>query len=157
MSDVPSAIPVTSPIGEVRTLQLGSEEIVAVGSAPSGYTVLFWPADWAVLQRWKLTRLRTTRGQVWAWGGGSGRLAARFLTGTDNNATKVIRYRNGNAFDLRRSNIVVVPQGLVQQARVDTRDPSAPLPMVYRADGTFTPNRRYKLPARERLRRLLND
>lgn len=152
-----ASIPVTLKIGEIKTLRFGSEEVIAIGSAPSGYTVLLSPADWATLRRFKLTNLRTSRGQVWAWGGkGTGRIAARFLTGTDCDSTKAIRYRNGNLLDIRRDNVVVVPHNLIARTRRDTRDPNEPLPMVYRGNGTYTPNRRYKLPARERLRRLVN-
>lgn len=150
-------LPVTLPVGEVRTLSLGSEEVIAVGSGPGGYTVLLSPPDWATLRRFKLTQLRTARGQVWARGKGSGRIAARFLTGTDCDPTMVVRYRNGNPLDIRRSNIAVVPYSLVQRTRIDRREPDEPLPTIYRADGTTTPDRRYKLPARERMRKLLHD
>lgn len=154
--NVTHPIPVTLPVGEVRTIRIREREVIAVGSAPSGYTILLSPPDWLVLQKWKLTQLRVARGQVWAWGGkGTGRIAARFLTGTDCDSTKAIRYRNGNFLDIRRENIAVVPYSLIQRTRIDHRAADEPLPLVYRANGTYTPNKRFKPPAERRLRRLV--
>jgi hypothetical protein len=153
-----SAIPVRLKVGEVVQLLLGpGEEVVAVGSTPHGRPVLLSPRDWDIIKRWGYVRLSARSGHVRACGGGVHCLAARLLTGTDNDATKVIRYWNGNALDLRRSNIVVVPWGLLRCAqRSSSREPSAPRPMVAQIDGTLRPSRKPWPPAPERLRQLLS-
>ena len=121
-----TTIPATLSIGEERMLTLGDEEVVAVGSAPSGYTVLLLAADWAALKRWKFTHLRIQRGSVYVRHARSGGMAARFLTGTDYDGSVVILFRNRNRLDLRRSNIVVVPRSTYLNAkRTDATRPDA--------------------------------
>lgn len=151
-----STIPAILAVGEVRSLSFDGEDILAIGSEPNGLTVLIAATDWALLRRWKLVRLRLSKGQVWARGGRCGQMAARFLMGVTHDPTTVIRYRNGNALDLRRDNIVVVAYGLVAQARRDTRDPDEPPRLIYRDEGVYAADRRYKTPAQTRLRRLVN-
>lgn len=149
-TDAEPSITATMSIGEVRRLRLGSEEVVAVGSAPSGYTVLLSFADWATLQRWKLTRLRVTRGHVYACADGSRRMVARFLTNTDNDATRLILYRDGNPFNLLRSNIVVVQRSTYANAR---RPGAAKPGAKTRKDGSRWP--RGVIAASEKLEKLL--
>ena len=155
MSDVP--LPVVLRVGETRATKIGSEDIIVVGSAPSGYAVLLSPEDWTTLQRWNLASLRIQRGQVHAHDGRSGRMVARFLTGTDNDRTRAVRYRNRCALDLRRSNIVVVPYSLVHHARrAAPGDANEPQPTVIDRNGTVRPSRKHRWPrASQRLEQLI--
>lgn len=158
-ADTAPDIPATLGVREVLRLTIGGDEIIVVGAAPSGLAVILTARQWAMLKRWKLTNLRTTTGQVWAYDGRTGRLAARFLTGTDNDATKVIRYRSGNPLDLRPSNVAVVPSSLASRARhaVD-RPPGYVPPYVVLPDGHVRARRQHTGPtAAERLERLLRE
>ena len=110
-------IPATLAVGEVRSLVVGGEDIVAVGSEPSGLVVVVCAADWAWLQRFKLTRLRVGRYGVCAVDGPRTRLAVRFITGIDCHPDRDVLFRNGNRLDLRRSNVVVMSRGTIVNAR----------------------------------------
>lgn len=103
--------------GKERRVSIDGEAIVIVSAAPSGLPVILTEEGLRHLQTEKVGRLRIVRGQVRACGGRSRPLAARVLTGTVYDTTKLVKYRNGNSFDLRPSNLVVVPWGLVSQVR----------------------------------------
>ena len=109
--------PATLPVGEVRSLIVGGEDIVAVGSEPSGLAVVMCAADWALLQRFRLTRLRMGRYGVRAVDGPRTRLVVRFITGIDCSPDRAVIFRNGNHLDLRRSNVIVMSRGTLVNAR----------------------------------------
>lgn len=108
--------------GEVITACVDREDVVLVGTVPSGYTAILCPAGWAALRRWKLTTLRVSKGSPYAAGEGraGGFLAARFLINPS--PRHIVRHRNGNPFDIRLSNIVSVPRPprRARQCSVDT-------------------------------------
>lgn len=151
-------LPVPLPVGAIRSLVLSNgEEVLLIGSAPSGLPVIISPADWQFLLRWKLTKLHTVSGQVRACGGGNVRpLAARFLTNTMYAPNYIIRYRNGNALDLRRSNIAVVPRGVILEAKRIAATPPPTSNTVTLRDGRVRTRRKPKNPnAIERLREIM--
>lgn len=103
-----SKVPTRLKPGEELYATLENEEIVFVGAYPSGIPVLLLSHDWQALCRWKLSKLSTASGRVFACGGTVNQLADRFLMGVECKPMKVVKHRNGNSFDLRRSNLVVV-------------------------------------------------
>lgn len=144
-------VPLTLPAGEVRTLRLGEEEALAIGTAPGGYTVLIAPADWALLRRWKHTHLCIMRGAVYAQDiAGGRRHAARFITQAS--AAQAVVHRNGNPFDIRRANLVVLSCSSLKNAK----RPDAPeADAATRRDGSKWP--RGLVPSSKRLLEALHD
>jgi hypothetical protein len=90
--------------GEEFFTTLENEEVVFIGSYPSGLPVLLSSNDWKTLRQWKLDKLSTASGRVFACGGRVNQPADRFLMGLHYTPSKVVKHRNGNSFDLRWSN-----------------------------------------------------
>ncbi|WP_244558485.1 HNH endonuclease [Tardiphaga sp. OK246] len=107
------------PVGTVVPATMFGEPVVLVSSKPDGSPVIFCRGGWKWLERWKLTTIRVLGGRVRACGTGrnGGYRADRFLIDGDGN--HLILQRNGNLFDLRRSNIASVSRGLLKQVRVE--------------------------------------
>jgi hypothetical protein len=74
----------------VTTITEG-EPVEVVAVEPYGLPAILTPDDWKTLKRLKLDTLRFIRGHVYACGGRSRAMAARVLTGTSHDNTKVIR------------------------------------------------------------------
>lgn len=110
-------IPATLPWNTALSLDVDGQKLVAVGCIPYRIVAVLEAADWRLLLHWKLTRLRIRRGRVYACGDGraGGFDAARFLLQAPH--SKAVVFKNGNTLDLRRENILAVPQSLVKQAR----------------------------------------
>lgn len=113
------SFPTTMLPGAVIRTILNGEPVVLVGTLPTGLTAILCPEGWRRLRAWKLIRLRTTQGKLYAAGTGraAGFAAARFLLNASGNHD--IRYRNANPFDIRLSNIVAIPHGLMKQAKIE--------------------------------------
>ncbi len=143
--------------GAVIATTIDSEPIVLVGTVPTGHTVILCPKGWRELQRWKLIRLRIVRGTIRACGDGraAGFAAARFLLNASYN--HIVRYRNGNPFDIRLSNIVVLSRGLLRQAKIEeTRGTDYKNPEVRWGDGHCHAGNPLNTPsARERVTKAL--
>jgi hypothetical protein len=147
------ALPPRLEPGQVISLTLGAEPVVAVGSAPYGFPAIFTPAGWQTLQRLKLTTLKLRKGHVYAGSAGRDRgqwRAARILTNTGYDCARVVLYRNGNPLDLRPVNLVVAPYSTHRKAK---RKDAPPPGVTERSDGTRWP--RGVVPSTERLRRLM--
>lgn len=134
------AVPTSLPPGEVIHAVLGNEETVFIGTVPTGHVVTLCPKGWQKLQRWKLTRMRIARGILYAAGTGraGGFAAGRFLV--DAPASHAVYHRDGNLFDVRLSNLVTIPRGLLRQAKIEAaRGPHYKNPDVQwiDADGGF--------------------
>jgi hypothetical protein len=157
-TDEPASAAVTAPVGSVTETILDGEPVVLVGVEPYGWPVILTPAQWEKLKRWKLTRLRFSRGHVWAGNGPTRRIAARFLTGTDSDPSKAIRYRSGNPLDIRPCNVVVVSSALIYNARLAAkRPPDDGSPTVTLRDGRVRSKRKHKGPtAVEKLEKLVH-
>jgi hypothetical protein len=112
-------IPAMTPPGTVVHTELDGQSAILIGTAGTGYTTILCPTGWATLQRWKLTTLRVSRGLLYAAdkGRAGGFVATRFLLGASGN--HIICHRNGNPFDIRLSNIVAIPRGLIRQAKIE--------------------------------------
>lgn len=129
-------IPVTTPADTVIHAVLDNQPLILVGTALTNYTAVLCPKGWRKLQQWKLSRLLVVRGSLYATGKGpSGRFAVgRFLLNARSN--HIVRYRNGNPFDVRLTNLITIPHGLVRQAKIEaTRGPDYRPPDVVLPDG----------------------
>jgi hypothetical protein len=103
------ALPLWMGAGQEIEAKLDGEDVVVIG-ASNNAPVIMTPAQWATLKRWKLTRL-TYSGEVRAGDGTTYHTpAARFLAGIQYENSKHILYVNGNALDLRPSNLRVLPR-----------------------------------------------
>lgn len=152
------AIPTILPVGAVLDCDFEGRSIVAVGSSPSGLVAIIDPRDWAILKKWKLDRLSVSSFGVHASGKGKGPrpLVGRFLTNAA--ITHVVLYRNGNLFDLRRSNLAVVPRSLVIWAnRPEPTAQELAADVKLRDGRTRARRKRPKPSARERLAAQLRD
>lgn len=118
------SIPTTMRPGAVLHTTLNERPVVLVGTTPAGYTAILCPEGWRILERWKLTRLRTSTGKVRACGTGrnAGFVADRLLLNAATN--HVVFHRNGNLLDLRLCNLVAIPQGLLRQAEIENARPA---------------------------------
>ncbi len=164
-ADSTRLVPSSLPVGEVRSVTLpGGEEALVIGAGlgryrkgARGLPVVIAPKDWEQLQRWSYTRLLISGGQVKASDGSRSRpLVARFLTNTTYSSNVTIRYRNGNAFDLRKCNIAVVPNGLILGAERIKTEPQVGSTNVLLRDGRTRTKRKQQCPnALERLEALL--
>jgi hypothetical protein len=153
-----TGLPGLLPVGHVQSFHVGGGEILLIGTAPNGLPAIISPDDWQLLCRWKLDSLRIVSGHVRACGGGgnSRPLVARFLTNTMSGGNVVVRYRNGNPLDLRRSNIAVVPRGVLLQIEKEKNTPLPTNNTVTLRDGRVRTRRKPKYPnAAERLREML--
>ncbi len=151
-------LPTVFPVGEVLDCDFEGRSIVAVGSSPSGLVAIIDPRDWAFLKKWKLDRLSVSSFGVHASGKGKGPrpLVSRFLTNAT--LTDVVLYRNGNLFDLRRSNLAVVPRSLVKWAKRPEPTAEELATDVKLRDGRTRARRKLPSPsARERLAAQLRD
>jgi hypothetical protein len=150
-------LPSKLPVGTAIRCTVENEPAVIVGAAPAGLPVILSPGDWDTLTRWKLTRLAVVSGRVVADVGNRSRpLVARFITSVPRNT--LIVYRNGNALDLRRSNLALIPRGLlVQAAKEADEPPERPAFVVLRNGRIRTPRKRALPPAKERIATLLNE
>lgn len=163
----PRPVPPTVPVGKVMPWVLeGGEEVLVIGASlgrfrkrTPGLPVIISPNDWEHLQQWKYTRLLIVSGQVRASDGGNSRpLVARFLTNTTYSTNATIRYRNGNALDLRRDNITVIPNGLLLGAERIKSEPAWREETVTLSDGRLRTRRKPQVPnALERLEALLQN
>lgn len=151
-------IPARLPPGEVQRHHIEGEEVVIVGAYPAGLPVLLSPTDWQSLLRWKLDKLSAGSGHVRAFSAGcrSRPLAARVLTNTVRCPHRDIRYRNGNALDLRRTNIAVVPRHLLERVKREAGVSPPQTALVKLRDGRVRRRRQRVGPnAATRLRDLL--
>ncbi len=145
------SIPVILPPGTITYGILGRQPLVLVGTNPTGFTAVFCPKGWSMLQQWKLSRLLVVRGLLHATGKGfSGRFAVgRFLLSASYNHT--VRHRNGNPFDVRLCNLVAIPNGLVKQAKIEAlRSPDYTPPDVVLPDGRRHASRGPMVPSAEK-------
>lgn len=149
--------PTVLPVGAILECDFQGETVVAVGTAPSGFVALLSRRSWQLLQSFKLDRLSASSQGVRAWSsqstGASRPLVARFITGAALSDT--VRFRNGNLFDLRRSNLAVVPRSLIAAARRPVSDETGDVQL---RDGRWRAPRKQKMPsARRRLEAILAD
>lgn len=107
-------LPVTLAVGEVVQLTVGGHRIVAVGTALLGFAAVLSAGDWHSLCRYKLDRFGPRRPSVRQ---GLPVASTRRPVITNAATGHVVRYRNGNMFDLRLSNLAVVPRSLVTWAK----------------------------------------
>lgn len=103
-----AAPPLRMGAGQEIRREIDGEPVIFIG-ATNGAPVILSPPQWDVLRQWKLTRL-TFSGVVRAGDGAYHTPAARFLMGIQYDNNRQILYRNGNALDLRPSNLIVVPR-----------------------------------------------
>lgn len=146
------AVPTVLPVGTVVNCDVEGRSIVAIGLSPSGLVAILDRRDWAILRKWKLDRLSVSSFGVHASGKVKGPrpLVGRFLTNAT--PTHVLLYRNGNLFDLRRSNLAVVPRSLVIWANRPEPTAQKLAADVKLRDGRTTVRRKRTSPsARERL------
>lgn len=129
------SIPAIMKPGEERTISLEGAKLVLVGTYPAGYTAVLEEESLRLIRAWKLTKLRVIRGQVHACSGGIRPLAARVLTNTVHDCSRNILYRDGNPFNLRRSNLIAVPNHLLRAARLPQVDPATLSPCIRLKDG----------------------
>jgi hypothetical protein len=121
---------------EVIKARIDGEDVVLIGTVPTGIPAIMCPVGWEIFRRWKLTTFRISRGSLRAGGKGhaSGNSAARFLL--DAPKHHAVLYRNGNFLDVRLSNIVSVSRGLIRQAGIEaSRPPGYKNPDVHWGEG----------------------
>lgn len=130
------ALPTRLAPGEVVEIELAGERVIFIGTTATGIPAILCPIGWQAFQRWKLTTFRLTRGALRAAGVGraGGFCAGKFLLGAPGH--HAVFHRNGNPLDVRLSNIVSVPRGLLKQAKIEAaRGPDYRNPDVCLGEG----------------------